>query len=207
VVADKVEGDAMKNDDDALCNGNRLRQQYVEPESPKCERGLDTVPVDRSALIRDKSMTDEEHESRRRIIQEARAIAASERHPISPQERLEMQQRTAERERSVELGRVEYKTIENATTVDTGRDWEAYIEGRINERLAQERERSVELLSQVIGESWRRQRRENKRELADELRTLRIEVANFSAELSELRAIMAAERGGKVLALPASAHH
>jgi hypothetical protein len=60
------------------------------------------------------------------------------------------------------------------------------------------------LLSQVIGESWRRQRRENKRELADELRTLRIDVANFSAELSELRAIMAAERGGKIIDLPVS---
>ena len=148
-------------------------------------------------------MSNEEHERRRQIIQDARAIAASERYPISPQERLEMQQRAAERERSVELGRV-YKTIENAMIGDTGRDWEAYIEGRINERLAQERERSVELLSQVIGESWRRQRRENKRELADELRTLRIEVANFSAELSELRAIMAAERGGKVIDLPVS---
>jgi hypothetical protein len=33
---------------------------------------------------------------------------------------------------------------------------------------------------------------------------LRIEVANFSAELSELRAIMAAERGGKVIDLPVS---
>ena len=152
-------------------------------------------------------MSNEEHERRRQIIQDARAIAASERYPISPQERLEMQQRAAERERSVELGRVEYKTIENATTVDTGRDWEAYIEGRINERLAQERERSVELLSQVIGASWRRQRRENKRELSDELRTLRIEVANFSAELSELPAIMAAERGNKVLDLTTSARH
>jgi hypothetical protein len=80
-------------------------------------------------------------------------------------------------------------------------------EGRINERLAQERERNVELLSQVIGASWRRQRRENKRELSDELRTLRIEVANFSAELSELPAIMAAERGNKVLDLTTSARH
>jgi hypothetical protein len=87
---------------------------------------------------------------------------------------------------------------------DTGRDWEAYIEGRIDERLVQERERTVELLSQVIGESWRRQKRETKRELADELRTLRIEVANFSAELSELRAIMAAERGGRVIDPPVS---
>ena len=72
-------------------------------------------------------MSNEEHERRRQIIQDARAIAASERYPISPRERLEMQQRAAERERSVELGRVEYKTIENATTVDTGRDWEAYM--------------------------------------------------------------------------------
>jgi hypothetical protein len=64
---------------------------------------------------------------------------------------------------------------------------------------AQEREHVVALLGEVIGASWRRQRRENKRELADELRTLRIEVANFSTELSELRTIIAAERGGKVI--------
>ena len=147
-------------------------------------------------------MSDEEHERRRQIIQNARAVAASERYPISPQERIEMQQRAAERERSVELGRVEYKTIENATTADSGRDWERYIEDRINERLQQERERSTELLTEVIAASWRRQRRETKRQLSEEIRELRIEIASLESTLVELRAVVSAERG-KVIDLPA----
>jgi hypothetical protein len=111
VVADKMEGDAMKNDDDALCNGDRSHQQYVEPESPKRERQLDTAPIDWSAVIRDKSMTDEEHERRRQIIQEARAIAASEWYPISPLERLEIRER--QREAKPDLV---YKTYETPQT-------------------------------------------------------------------------------------------
>ena len=76
-------------------------------------------------------------------------------------------------------------------------------EGRINERLAQERERSVELLSQVIGESWRRQRRENKRELNDELRSVKIEICNLETTLAELRTVVSAERSDKIINLPA----
>jgi hypothetical protein len=148
-------------------------------------------------------MTDEEHERRRQIIQEARAIAAQERYPISPQERLGMRERAAERHRAVELGRVEYKTIENATTVDTGRDWEAYIEDRITERLQQERERSTELLSELIAASWRRQRRETKRQLSEEIRELRIEIASLESTLAELRTVVNAERSNQIINLPA----
>ena len=95
-----------------------------------------------------------------------------------------------------------YKTCERAAEPQPAA-WQEWLE----QRLAQEREHIITLLGEVIGASWRRQRRENKRELADELRTFRIKIANFSAELSELRAIMAAERGGKVLDLPASVRH
>ena len=87
-----------------------------------------------------------------------------------------------------------YKTCERAAEPQAV-PWQDWIE----QRLAQEREHVITLLGEVVAASWRRQRRENKRELADELRTLRIEIASFSAELSELRAITAAERGGKVL--------
>jgi hypothetical protein len=90
-----------------------------------------------------------------------------------------------------------YKTCERAAEPQPV-PWKDWVE----RRLAQEREHIITLLDEVIGASWRRQRRENKRELNDELRTLRIEVANFSAKLSKLQTIMAAERGGKVINLP-----
>jgi hypothetical protein len=96
-------------------------------------------------------------------------------------------------------GDLVYKTCERAAEPQPV-PWQDWVE----QRLVQEREHIITLLGEVNGASWRRQRRETKRELADELRTLRIEVANFSAELSELRAIMAAERGGKVIDLPVS---
>ena len=92
-----------------------------------------------------------------------------------------------------------YKTCERAAEPQpvAGQDY-------IEQRLAQEREHVIALLGEVIGASWLRQRRENKQALEEEIRALRIEVANFSTELSELRVIVSAERSGKVIDLPVS---
>jgi hypothetical protein len=90
-------------------------------------------------------------------------------------------------------GDLVYKTCERAAEPQPVA-WQEYIE----QRLAQEREHVIALLGEVIDASWRRQ------VLEEEIRALRIEVANFSTELSELRAIMSAERSGKVIDLPVS---
>jgi hypothetical protein len=146
----------------------------------------------------------DDQEERKRIIKVARSMvervdATKHEWGRMPSdeainERLELRQRSK--------GDLVHETCERAAEHQPV-PWQDWIE----QRLAQEREHIITFLSEVIGASWRRQRRENKRELADELRTLRIEVANFSAELSELRAIMSAERSGEVIDLPVATTH
>jgi hypothetical protein len=67
-------------------------------------------------------------------------------------EQLELRQRSK--------GHLVYKTCERAAEPQPV-PWQDWIE----QRLAQEREHIIALLGEVIGTSWRRQRRENKRAL------------------------------------------
>jgi hypothetical protein len=103
-------------------------------------------------------------------------------------ERLELRQRSE--------GDLVYKTCER-TAEPQPVPWQDWIE----QRLAQEREHVIALLGEVIGASCRRQRREAKQELSDELRSLKIEVANLETTLAELRTVVSAERA-KVIDLP-----
>ena len=146
---------------------------------PMCNRALPSMFTVRSSL-------DGGGSSRRPIIPTTKHEWGRKPSDEDIVERLELRQRSE--------GDLVYKTCERAAEPQPV-PWQDWIE----QRLAQEREHIITLLGEVVAASWRRQRRENKRELADELRTLRIEIASFSAELSELRAITAAERGGKVL--------
>jgi hypothetical protein len=84
--------------------------------------------------------------------------------------------------------------------------WETWVNTRIRDALLSERETLLAIMAEAIGTTLRRsltkERREQKAELEDEVRSLRIELCNLESTLSELRAVIASERA-KVIDLPA----
>jgi hypothetical protein len=85
-------------------------------------------------------------------------------------------------------------------------DWPAWISAQIDAALAAERETLLAIMAQSIGTTLRRsltkERREQKAELEDEVRSLRIELTNLESTLAELRTVIASERA-RVIDLPA----
>jgi hypothetical protein len=71
----------------------------------------------------------------------------------------------------------------------------------IDAKIAEERAFLIEVVAEALVEKLAEERKEAKRELADELRALRIELAETQTTLSEFRKVLADERA-KVVDLP-----
>jgi hypothetical protein len=72
----------------------------------------------------------------------------------------------------------------------------------VERKLAEERAYSADLLAEVFAQSWEQQRREAKKELAEEIRNLTIQICALETTLAELRSTVAAQRD-KQIELPA----
>jgi hypothetical protein len=79
------------------------------------------------------------------------------------------------------------------------------IDVRIAQAIANEREVLLAIMAQSIGTTLRRsltkERREQKAELEDEVRSLRIELCNLESTVAELRSVINAEKA-KIIDLP-----
>jgi hypothetical protein len=88
------------------------------------------------------------------------------------------------------------------TTMCSEPDWSRWIDARIEEKLATQRKFLLDVFAQALGQSIAKERKVAKAELEDSVRSLKIELAQARTVISELRLILAAERG--VVELPNS---
>ena len=111
-----------------------------------------------------------------------------------------MAARSAEREAEHARERAQSR---NLTDAEMAR-WISCVHELIAETIAAERERTTELLAELLAHIQResaKKLREERRSLADETKALRIELCELQVVVGELRAALAAERG-KPLDLP-----
>jgi CHASE3 domain sensor protein len=73
--------------------------------------------------------------------------------------------------------------------------WNRWCDLRIRAALTEQRKFLLAVVAEALGEHVAQERKAVKRELADELRRLRIELAETQTTISELRSVLAAERG------------
>jgi hypothetical protein len=78
----------------------------------------------------------------------------------------------------------------------------AYIDQRIEQWLAHERMRTVEVVGQALGQVLNAERAEAKRDLAGQLAELRLELAKVANVLAEVRIASATEQSRTALDLP-----
>jgi hypothetical protein len=108
----------------------------------------------------------------------------SDRPPIEQAGEYHLEYRTTETNFVTELRNSEHRES----------DWSGW-EDWLAARLKREREVTYAGVGSAIAEMLKEERDEYKKELSAEVRQLRIELANLEATLSELRSLMAAERG------------
>jgi hypothetical protein len=92
-----------------------------------------------------------------------------------------------------------------ATTRADWSDWENWL----RMRLVEERAFVLECVGTALGQALKKEREEQRRELASEVRSLRIELAEVGETINELRRVITASNrcsgaGGEVIDLPAS---
>ena len=73
--------------------------------------------------------------------------------------------------------------------------WDRWADARIQAALIEQQQFLLVTVGEALGEYVAEQRKAVKRELSDELRQLRIELAETQTTISELRSVLAAERG------------
>jgi hypothetical protein len=81
-------------------------------------------------------------------------------------------------------------------------DARSELRAEIDQRIANERQFMLEVVGEALGEAWATQRADAKNELNDELRSLRIDLCELQTTLCELRQVIAADHGSKVIDLP-----
>ena len=79
--------------------------------------------------------------------------------------------------------------------------WNAWFDNRLDQRLEEERADLIEVVGLALGEALDDQREDARQQLHDEVRALRIELAEVSTVVSELRQVIASEHA-RVLDLP-----
>ena len=73
--------------------------------------------------------------------------------------------------------------------------WNRWADARIQAALIEQQEFLLTIVAEAMGEYVAKECKAVKRELGDEVRQLRIEAVEAQTTISELRAILAAERG------------
>jgi hypothetical protein len=81
---------------------------------------------------------------------------------------------------------------------DFSRAWNDWCDRRIRSALAEHQKFILDTVGTALGEYVGEQRQATKREFSDELRQLRIEIAEMQAVIGELRVVLAAERNAPI---------
>jgi|RhiMethySRZTD1v2_1073278.scaffolds.fasta_scaffold1656579_1 hypothetical protein len=80
-------------------------------------------------------------------------------------------------------------------------DWDAWnrrCDARIQSALADQQKFLLTVVGEALGKHVAKERKAMKRELAEEVRLLRIELAEAQTTISELRSVLAAERNAPI---------
>jgi hypothetical protein len=80
-------------------------------------------------------------------------------------------------------------------TAQSEPDSARWLDARIEEKLATQRKFLLDVFARALGQSLAKERKVAKAELEDSVRSLKIELAQAQTVISELRLIVAAERG------------
>jgi hypothetical protein len=86
------------------------------------------------------------------------------------------------------------RTLDTAPREPDWSAWNDWCDSRIEAKLAGQRRFLLEVVGEALGEYVASERKIMKRELADELRQLRIELAETQATVRELRSVLASDR-------------